>query len=166
GHAVVEVRVEPLPDLGREYGVRSSPFRVPHRVPRRPARGAGDGELPDELGRLHLRSRDRGAGRGLRLPDRRDRGAHALLPRGVVGELHGVGRVRAEDSGAHRPLPAARAGLRPLAGVREPARALHPASDGAHTRRVIIRRLIINFGGPVPLPPKPPPFTVPLTWYL
>src|SRR6266850_892029 len=80
GDALVEVFLEPLPHEPRESDVRSVALRVPHGLPRLPSGGAGDRQPRAELGRLHLRSADRGPDRRLRLPDRRDRGADAVLP--------------------------------------------------------------------------------------
>ena len=75
GHAVVEVRREPVPDRRREPGLRAAPLRVPHRLPRVQPGGARGGELPHELGRLRVRPGDRRAGGG---------GAASASPRSPV----------------------------------------------------------------------------------
>src|SRR5439155_15985496 len=129
---------EPLTHVLQESDVRSVALRVPHGLPRLPPAGAGDGEPLAELGRFHLRSADRGPDRVLGLPDRRDRGADPLLPRSVVGELLGLGRVRSAYPLAPRPLPSAPARRVALAGLRQPPRAIHAApagSDGASCGR-------------------------------
>src|SRR5688572_30821184 len=77
GDALVEVRLQPVPDLGGEPRLRPRPERVPHGLSRLPPRGPGDRQLPDQLRRLHLRSGDRRPGRRVRVPDRRDRRADA-----------------------------------------------------------------------------------------
>ena len=64
GHAVVEVRLQPVPHRGGERGLRARAVGVPHRVPGVQPRGAGDGELPDELGRVRLRPGDHRPGGG------------------------------------------------------------------------------------------------------
>jgi len=69
------------------------------------------------LGRLHLRPGDRGADRRVGLPHRGDRGADAVLPGGLVGELVGVDRLRAPHPLAPRPLQPAPAWCMALAGV-------------------------------------------------
>src|SRR5437870_10070070 len=126
GDAVVEVRPEPLPHGGGELGLRPQALRVPHGLPRLPPRGARERELRSERRRLRLRPGDHCAGRGHAVPDRRDRGADALLPRGVVGGVRRLHNLRPPDPGrpllVHAPPP----GPPTLAAFRQPARQVHP----------------------------------------
>src|SRR5207244_1359738 len=114
-----------LPDVGREPRVRAAAVRVSHRVSRLPEGSPRDRQLPDQLRRVRLRPGDHRPGGGGALSHRGDRGAHALLSRGVLRELSRVHRLRAAHP--RRPLlvPPQQVGSPALAPVRQPPRPLH-----------------------------------------
>src|SRR5262249_48182030 len=124
GHAVVEVLRQPIPDRSGEPRVLALALGVSHRLSRVPARGARDRQLSGQLGRLRLRPGDHRAGGRRALPHRRDRGADALFPGGVVRELRRLGRLRRADP------------LRALLVHAQPARPSAVPSLRQPTRRV------------------------------
>ena len=166
-HAQVEVRLEPVPDRGREPRLRAPALRVPHGPARlQPAPARGDPVSP-ELRRLRVRpGADRPGRRRGRAEDRRDRRARRATSRrrarsGSSGAsstgcprcgswlrylLHRTGLRRSREArAAARPRGRDGAG----AGAREPsghagqlARADPPGARGiAHLgRRAVARR--------------------------
>src|SRR5207247_9440156 len=124
--AEVEVLREPLPDGLGELGLPPPALGVPHRLPRVSPRCPRDRELRGELRRLRLRPGDHRPGRGRAVPDRRDRGADALLPGGVDGGIRRLDDLRPPNPGrpllVHAPPP----GLEALPALRQPARQVHP----------------------------------------
>src|SRR5206468_5721303 len=130
GHAVVEVRGEPRPHAPRELGVRARPLGVPHGLPGVPPRGAGGRQLPARLRQLHLRPGDHRSGGLGRLSHQRDRGAHALLPGSLLGELLGLDGLRNQDHHDALLVLAAPHGAEALAALRQPPRALHEVDLG------------------------------------
>ena len=83
-HAAVEVRVQPLPNGRREPRVWPQAVGVSHRLSRVPPSGARGPPVSREQRRLRVRPAAGRPGSARRLPDRRDRGPHALLQGGEL----------------------------------------------------------------------------------
>src|SRR6185503_16697836 len=106
-NASIQVRGEPAPDGIREHSARGEAVGVSHRLPRVLAPSAGVPPAERELGRFRVRQPDAGAGRGLRLLDRRDLVPDEILSRGVIHQPAPLHRLRYRGGADRHPVPSA-----------------------------------------------------------
>src|SRR5262249_5694162 len=98
---------------------------VPHRLSRLPPRRSRDGQLQSQWRQLHLRPGDHRAGGRGGISHLRNRRAHALLPRGLLGVVRRLHRLWPAHPRCRLLVSAQQVGPPALAPVRQSARALH-----------------------------------------